>query len=182
MSLRKLTQSKHSNAERSWFASLMMSGKITNKQYSLYLKQQYKCYEALENRFNIINDSSVVIIPKELQRAACIKEDILELGQDFDSIQTFDSTQEYVNYITDICNENLLYAHVYVRYLGDLKGGQMIAKRIPGEGRYYQFENPEYLEKFIRKQLREDEAFVEECNKCFDSSIELFKNLEEQLS
>ena len=80
MSLKKLTQSKHSNAERSWFASLMMSGKITNEQYSLYLKQQYKCYEALENRFNAINDNSIAIIPKELQRAACIKEDIDELG------------------------------------------------------------------------------------------------------
>ena len=37
MSLKKLTRSKHSNAERSWFASLMMSGKISNEQYSIYL-------------------------------------------------------------------------------------------------------------------------------------------------
>lgn len=177
MSLKKLTQSNHSNAERSWFASLMMSGKITNEQYSLYLKQQFKCYEALENRFNTINDSSIAIIPKGLERADSIKEDIVELGQDFDSLKTFNSTQEYVNYITEGCDENLLYAHVYVRYLGDLKGGQMIAKRIPGSGKYYQFDESDKLESFIRGQLREDQEFVDESNKCFDSAITLFKDL-----
>ena len=57
------------------------------------------------------------------------------------------------------------------RYLGDLKGGQMIAKRVPGEGKYYQFEDADKLEIFIRSQLREDQDFVEECDKCFDSAI-----------
>ena len=76
----------------------------------------------------------------------------------------------------------MLYAHVYVRYLGDLKGGQMIAKRIPGSGNYYQFKNADTLEGFIRSQLRKDEDFVVECNKCFDSAITLFKDLKDHLS
>ena len=79
------------------------------------------------------------------------------------------------------CDEDLLYAHVYVRYLGDLKGGQMIAKRIPGSGEYYKFDNPEELESFIRSQLSEDTDFVEECNKCFDSAIYLFNDLKKYL-
>ena len=33
-----------------------------------------------------------------------------------------------------------LMAHVYVRHMGDLSGGQMIAKRVPGEGRMYKFD------------------------------------------
>ena len=74
-----------------------------------------------------------------------------------------------------------MYAHVYVRYLGDLKGGQMIAKRIPGSGEYYKFENPEKLESFIRSQLSENDNFVNECNKCFDSAIHLFNDLKEYL-
>ena len=52
-----MTQSKHSGAERSWFAGLMMSGKITKEQYCLYSKHQYECYNALENRFNVADDS-----------------------------------------------------------------------------------------------------------------------------
>mgnify|MGYP001497169970 FL=1 len=54
MSLKNLTRKNHTNAERSWFAGLMMSGNISNEQYALYLKQQYECYNALENRFNSV--------------------------------------------------------------------------------------------------------------------------------
>ena len=179
MSLKKLTQSKHSGAERSWFASLMMSGKITNAQYSIYLKQQFECYNALENRFK--NIKSIVNIPENLNRANHIMNDLKELGSNIDEISIFESTKKYIDYILNRCNEKFLYAHVYVRYLGDLKGGQMIAKRIPGSGEYYKFKNPIELESFIRQQLREDDDFVQECNKCFDSAVILFKDLKEYL-
>ena len=181
MSLKNLTQSKHSSAERSWFAGLMMSGQITNDQYSVYLKQQYECYNALEDRFNQLDDSESKL-PASLKRADSIMMDLEELSSDVENIPIFDSTKIYIDYILNKCEENLLYAHVYVRYLGDLKGGQMIAKRIPGEGKYYQFDNPEELESFIRSQLRQDQNFVDECNKCFESAILLFKDLQSHLS
>jgi len=181
MSLKNLTKSKHSGAERSWFASLMMSGKITNEQYSIYLKQQFECYNGLENRFKNLNQS-ISSIPEDLKRAKPIMNDLKELCSNIDLIPVFESTKKYTDYILNSCKEELLYAHVYVRYLGDLKGGQMIAKRIPGSGEYYKFENPEKLESFIRSQLSEDNIFVQECNKCFDSAINLFKDLEGYLT
>ena len=180
MSLKKLTKSKHSGAERSWFASLMMSGKITNEEYAVYLKQQFECYNALEDRFKSISNS-ISTIPENLKRATPIMNDLKELSSDIDSIPIFESTKKYTNYILNECKEDILYAHVYVRYLGDLKGGQMIAKRIPGSGQYYKFEKPEELESFIRNQLSQDENFVQECNKCFDSAINLFKDLKQHL-
>jgi heme oxygenase len=181
MSLKKLTKSKHSGAERSWFASLMMSGKITNEEYAVYLKQQFECYNALEDRFKSISNS-ISTIPENLKRATPIMNDLKELSSDIDSIPIFESTKKYTNYILNECKEDILYAHVYVRYLGDLKGGQMIAKRIPGSGQYYKFEKPEELESFIRNQLSQDENFVQECNKCFDSAINLFKDLKGHLT
>ena len=180
MSLKKLTQSKHSSAERSWFATLMMSGEITNKEYSLYLKQQYECYNALEKRFKQLGDTHPDI-PDTLNRADNIMMDLRELSSDVENIPVFASTKIYIDYILNKCALNVLYAHVYVRYLGDLKGGQMIAKRIPGKGKYYQFENPNKLEAFIRNQLCQNEIFVEECNKCFESAILLFKDLKSYL-
>ena len=159
----------------------MMSGKITNEEYSVYLKQQFECYNALENRFKSISDS-IYTIPENLKRATPIMNDLKELSSDIDNIPIFESTKKYTNYILNECKEDILYAHVYVRYLGDLKGGQMIAKRIPGSGQYYKFEKPEELESFIRNQLSQDENFVQECNKCFDSAINLFKDLKDYLT
>ena len=155
----------------------MMSGKISNEQYSIYLKQQFECYNALENRFQNIGQS-ISNIPENLKRADSIMNDLKELRSDIIIIPIFKSTKKYIDYILNKCPEELLYAHVYVRYLGDLKRGQMIAKRIPGSGQYYKFKNPEELESFIRSQLCEDSNFVEECNKCFDSAVNLFKDLE----
>ena len=36
-----------------------------------------------------------------------------------------------------------LYAHIYVRHMGDLSGGQMIMKKTPGPNRYYRFKHKE---------------------------------------
>ena len=36
-----------------------------------------------------------------------------------------------------------LYAHVYVRHMGDLSKSQMIMKKTPGPNRYYIFKHKE---------------------------------------
>ena len=178
MSLKELTKENHSNAERSWFASLMFSGKITENQYAIYLRQQHEIYNALEKRFDC--KSEIKFPDDRIKRAEKINLDLLELDPNVENLPILNSTSEYVDYIDD-CPEHLLYAHVYVRYLGDLKGGQMIAKRVPGSGQYYKFESPSIIEAFIRSKLREDSEFVDECKKCFSFATELFNDLKKYL-
>jgi len=71
-----------------------------------------------------------------------------------------------------------LMAHIYVRHMGDLSGGQMIAKRVPGLGRYYKFDADvnEYKEK-IREKI--NDSMAEEAKICFDYATELFKDMME---
>jgi heme oxygenase len=63
-------------------------------------------------------------------------------------------------------------AHVYVRYLGDLRGGQMIAKKIPGTGLYYQFQEPDELANSIYRKLNDNMA--NEAKLVFDYATKLF--------
>ena len=177
MSLKKLTRENHSSAERSWFANRMFSGKITDQEYAIYLKQQHQIYSSLEERFNHLEpNSGVEFFDNRIKRSENIFSDLLELDLNGENLPILKSTKGYCSYIND-CPDDLLFAHVYVRYLGDLKGGQMIAKRVPGSGLYYKFEDAEKLEAFIRSNLREDVSFVEECEKCFTFATELFDDL-----
>jgi len=181
MSLKELTKKNHSNAERSWFAGRMFSGQITNPEYAIYLKQQYECYKALENKFDCLGDNSNVQFPDDrIKRAANILKDLIEMDPKGESLPILSSTSNYISYIQN-CPDHLLYAHVYVRYLGDLKGGQMIASRVPGKGLYYRFDEPEILESLIREKLREDEEFVEECKKCFTFATKSFENIKDYI-
>jgi heme oxygenase len=70
-----------------------------------------------------------------------------------------------------------LMAHIYVRHMGDLAGGQMIAKRVPGLGKYYKFEDPEGLKAVIREKLSDDMA--DEAKVCFKFAEELFQEMQE---
>ena len=66
-------------------------------------------------------------------------------------------------------------AHIYVRHMGDLAGGQMIAAKVPGSGRMYKFENPEVLKMAIRERISDDMA--DEAKVCFEFATQMFKEM-----
>ena len=77
-----------------------------------------------------------------------------------------------VNMLENINTQEDFMAHVYVRYLGDLRGGQMISKKVPGSGKYYEFESPNELATSIYSQLNDD--MTEEAKKVFNYATRLF--------
>ena len=69
-------------------------------------------------------------------------------------------------------------AHIYVRHMGDLSGGQMIAKRVPGAGKMYQFgDEPEKIKEAIRSKL--DDSMADEAKVCFDFAKRFFDEMME---
>jgi heme oxygenase len=81
-----------------------------------------------------------------------------------------------MDYIMSIKDQpQRLMAHIYVRHMGDLAGGQMIAKKVPGSGKYYQFEDPETLKAAIRERL--DDSMADEAKVCFDFATRFFKEM-----
>ena len=87
------------------------------------------------------------------------------------------STKDYAKYCEELYynNKDGLIAHMYVRHFGDMYGGAMIAKRIPGSGTMYQFDDVDTLKTTVRGML--DDSMAPEANRCFEFAIRLFEEL-----
>lgn len=177
MNLKELTWENHKKAERKEFASILMSGNISPKLYYKYLTNQFYMYVALEESLRICGFPNHPVF-----RAERIRDDMQELEQEFsfvfDPVDICKVTTEYVTHIENLSlNEDLegLIAHMYVRHFGDMYGGAMIAKRVPGSGKMYEFENKEDLKVELRAML--NDGMADEANRCFEFAIRLFEEL-----
>jgi len=175
--LKELTWEQHQNAERQNFVQKMFKGKLTDEQYALYLWNQHVCYdvlEALAMMHGLFTD-----IPN-IRRAPAILEDAVELWPSDKDVKILPSVNHYLEHLKSVADDKeKVMAHVYVRHMGDLSGGQMLAKRIPGQGRYYKFDCDvnEYKEK-IRAKCNDEMA--EEAINVFNFATALFVDLEEE--
>ena len=174
--LKELTKSEHANAERQAFVKVLMSGKINPKFYATYLWNQHKKYDILEAMATA--QGCLDGIP-EIKRKLRIEQDFLELWDEDEMPVVLDSTREYIDHMRDIMHDaNSLMAHIYTLHMGDLSGGQMIAKRVPGEGRMYQFDGDhDTLKNKIREKISDEMA--DEAKWVFTSATNLFKELME---
>ena len=179
----ELTWEYHKNAERQDFVKILMSGEIDPRLYATYLYNQLACYSKLEE---YCLESSLFMDTKNLPRAPHIHYDYSHLWTDIGSPpELTESTKAYVEHLDTIRGENeKLYAHVYVRHLGDLSGGQMIMRKTPGPNRYYIFKHKEVKEyKRIVKERVESYLNLYEVNVlpeaifCFESATKLFKEM-----
>jgi len=115
----------------------------------------------------------------DIKRTALIQEDLDELGHKKDNSLFVPVVNEYLDHILRLSwnDPKQLMAHVYVRHMGDLSGGQMIANKVPGSGRSYQFNDVDGLKQKIRERLTDD--LGDEANLGFDFSIALFQQVME---
>ena len=175
MSLKELTMDHHKNAERQDFVKVLLSGNINPDLYATYLWNQHKKYDLLEAMAgaNGVLDNLI-----DIKRKLKIEADYLELWKHTDPPPLVQSTRDYIMHMKDIMHDpELLMAHIYVLHMGDLSGGRMISKKVPGSGTMYQFEQPDNLKEAIRSKINDDMA--EEAKYVFTSDTNLFKEIME---
>jgi heme oxygenase len=175
--IKELTWEHHQNAERQQFAQLMISGDIDPELYATYLWNQHKKYDLLEamaTLHGLFDD-----IP-EVKRKQRIEADFFELWPHDDKRPVLcKSTAEYIEHMRECMHDpQRLLAHMYVFYMGDLSGGQMIKRKIPGSGTMYEFDGDvKELKEKIRAKI--DDSMAEEAKWVFDSATKLFQELME---
>ena len=169
--LKQLTWEEHKNAERQAFVKELMGG-ISKARYADFLHALHPQYHLLESFAKLHNLLDVEIAPN-------IYADFHELCEQLEDFTPteYPVVKEYMDHIMTIKDDpHKLMAHIYVRHMGDLSGGQMIAKRVPGSTKFYQFdEDVSVLKDKIRTRL--DDSMAEEAKICFNFATELFKQM-----
>lgn len=135
--IRESSWGAHSDSEGADFMANIMRGIAPLADYEELVAQHYPLYVALEEAAESLAGSEVTAnfdVP-ELRRVAALERDLEHLwgSQWREKIVPVAATQEYVARIKELVAAGDLpgiVAQHYTRYLGDLSGGQMIARRM----------------------------------------------------
>jgi heme oxygenase (biliverdin-producing, ferredoxin) len=178
--LKELTKEQHKNAERSLFVKKLLKKQITPYEYYMYLSNQLLMYTALEEAAEKLGILKGI---EKIKRKTQITKDIIELENQhgFTRSLHLNSSINYVKYIREIkTNGEKLLAHIYVRHMGDLSGGQIIKKFIHGSGNHYEFdEDVNELKEKLRSKLHD--GMADEAKVCFQMINEFMKELEKYI-
>ena len=130
--LKEGTKKSHTMAENTSFVASFLRGVVDESKYRQLVANFYFIYHALETEVEINKDNPFVG-PMRLnglsRHDALIKDCEYFYGDDWrEKIYPTEQTQRYVNRIHEVAKENpeLLIAHHYTRYMGDLSGGQIL--------------------------------------------------------
>lgn len=203
--LREGTKKSHTMAENVGFVKCFLKGVVEKKSYRKLVTNLYYVYSAMEEEMEKLQDNPVLskVYFPELNRQKSLEQDLhYYYGPNWKKeISLSDAGKAYVARIREIANSRpeLLLAHLYTRYLGDLSGGQILKKiaqkamgLTDGEGTaFYEFADiPD--EKAFKTKYREAmdnlpidqqtaEDIVDEANAAFSMNMKLFQELEGNL-
>jgi len=171
--LREITREKHLEVENLPLIQKLLNGELSKDQYVSYLYELYFLYGVIERCADFCGHMHEMT---DIHRFNKIKMDIDELNFGY-SHKLCDSSIEYSKYLMQLCNDNPknVFAHVYVRHMGDLYGGKLISRLVPGSGNCYMFEDrPKIIKQFNSKL---EESMGEEANIAFTFFIKIFTEL-----
>nr|YP_009399324.1 Heme oxygenase [Kapraunia schneideri]ARW68930.1 Heme oxygenase [Kapraunia schneideri] len=130
--LREGTTKSHSMAENVSFVKSFLGGLVDKDSYRKLVANLYFVYDAMEEQIDQQKKHPAVnaIYFPELYRKASLEKDLqYYYGNNWlQEIKPSPATQSYINRIHQISYTapELLIAHSYTRYIGDLSGGQIL--------------------------------------------------------
>ena len=200
--IRKETAQAHRLAESTNFVKGILRGVMDMDSFANMQAGMYLVYEAMEEELERHKNHPVVgkVYFEQLRRRQVLEQDMQDLyGDDWrEKVRMTPMRKKYIQRIREVSasDPTLLVAHSYTRYLGDLSGGQVIAKIArkslglngPEGLRFFEFEEIENGRAFkqeYRNRLNnlgvaeaKADAIVKEAKKVFALNQALFEELE----
>ena len=135
--MQEATRLLHDRAERSGIVAELIAGRASPAGYLLLLRNLLPAYESLEAGLVTHADAPGIaaVARPEVFRAESIRHDLRALhGHRFEQeVPVLDDGARYARRIRDTASRRppcVLVAHAYTRYLGDLSGGRILARRL----------------------------------------------------
>lgn len=199
--LRQATRTLHARAERSGAMAQLLAGRLPRARYVALLRNLHALYAALEDGLDArhADPRLAALRDPRLYRRRALEDDLARLhGSGWRAeIALARATTAYAERLQALARRAAptLGAHAYVRYLGDLYGGQVLARLVarayalPGTAGtgFYRF-GPDADLPARRAALRgalaalplagdESDAFVAEACWGFEQHVRLFEEL-----
>lgn len=138
VAMRDGSRAQHDDAEGSTFVSELMGGRVSEVGYVNYLRALRPIYAALEETGRALADHPVVgaLHDSDLERLESLDADIAawSTGEPDETRYEGHSARAYAAAIEATREDPVRFvAHHYTRYLGDLSGGQAIARILDRE-------------------------------------------------
>lgn len=207
--LRDETRPLHTRAERAGLMPALLRGTLPRPAYADLLRHLLALYEPLEAALaRHAGHPWLAGWPLDaLRRRTALGDDLALFSAPVPAaagrsdaasaplVPALQAMRDRITHLAGAPAAGLLLAHAYVRYLGDLSGGQAVARRVrtayglaPGEGtRFYAFGSPEAATALLarcRQALAETQpspadadALVAEACWSFERHAELFEQL-----
>ncbi len=178
MSLKELTAAKHAEAESTPFMKAVFAKTLPLDLWIDWTYQKTLFYGAIEGAAGacgLLDD-----LP-DIRRTFYLYLDFTEMWKNRYPRPSYRPVViDYCDYIVSIGKEpDRVMAHLYTWHMGDMFGGQMIKKIVPGSHRNLEFEDPKTLMTNIRAKL--DDSMGDEANTAFDWAIRMMRDYDRSL-
>lgn len=198
--LRAETKEAHTTAERSGIMRSLLRGTIAQPAYVALLDNLAALYEALELELSAHATNAALsgVDWNALRRLPSLQRDITMLAGASHIVDIKPATRAYVDHLHMLGQRSpqLLFAHAYLRYLGDLYGGQIIKRIVTetfgdvgaGAVAFYEFDKIGNLSEFksefrnaidtITPEIANPDLMVAEAMLGYEFHAQIFQELE----